>query len=69
MKKKSTSKFKAINKEAIVGTRVKISSFNPVPTEKNNSKKSSSVKMAASIRPAKSKPRKCSGCSRTRKRG
>jgi len=64
MKETKTSKFKAINKEATVGTRVKISSFDPAPT-----KKSSSIKMIASIRPAKSKPRKCSGCSRTRKRG
>lgn len=47
MKKITTEKFKAINKEATVGTRGK----------------------AVTIKPAKSKPRRCSGCSRKRKRG
>jgi hypothetical protein len=56
MKKITTEKFKAINKEATVGTRGKVS-------------KSGSIRKAVTIKPAKSKPRRCSGCSRKRKRG
>lgn len=66
MKEKSTDKFDAINKNAVVGTRAKIFVFDhPVP------KRNGSIKKSASIKPSRSrpKPRKCSGCSRNRKRG
>ena len=69
MKETSTDKFDAINKDATVGTRPKIFSFNPPVPKRSNPKKGGSIKMAASIKPSKRKPRKCSGCSRNRKRG
>jgi hypothetical protein len=64
MKEKSTDKFNAINKDATVGTKPQIFVFNPpVPT------KDEYLKITASVKSAKPKRRKCSGCSRKRKRG
>jgi hypothetical protein len=66
MKEKSTKKFDAINKNATVGTRSKILVFDHSVPKRNGA-----IKKSASIKPsgARPKPRKCSGCSRTRKRG
>jgi hypothetical protein len=64
MKEKSTDKFDAINKNAIIGNKATVFMFNP-PVPKRNG----SVKITASIKPVKIKRRKCSGCSRKRKRG
>ena len=64
MKEKSTKKFDAINKNATVGTREKIIVF-----EHSVPKRSVTIKKSASIKPSRLKPRKCSGCSRNRKRG
>ena len=64
MKEKSTDKFNAINKEAIVGTRSKIIMINPPAPKPGDVRK-----VNVSIKPAKLKRKKCSGCSRKRRSG
>ncbi len=61
MKEKITKKFSAMSKDVTVGTRRKNYFIIDPPTSKNK-KKTASV----TIRPTKSKQRKCSGCSRRR---
>jgi len=62
MKEKTTKKFDAINKNAVVGNQPKIVKFDfPSPRNSDGTKK-------ATIKPSKKKRRKCSGCSRNRKR-
>jgi len=65
MKEKSTMRFDAINKDAIVGTRTKVVVFDHSVPKRNGS-----IRKSVSIKPSNSrpKPRKCSGCSRKRKR-
>lgn len=55
---------KLINVDASVGTRGKIIVVNPPLPKKN-----SMLKITSSTKPFKAKRRRCSGCSRKRKRG
>lgn len=55
---------KLINVDASVGTMGKILIINPPVPQKN-----SAFKITSSAKPSKSKRRRCSGCSRKRKRG
>lgn len=60
MKEKTTEKFDLINKDAIVGTRMKFIAINPPKPRKARGK------ITATIKSSKIKRRKCSGCSRKR---